>query len=459
MSRRNKRPAPRVVANDSTLVKRANLAAHAGQHFGGDRDLYKTFGYPTHVDAHAYRSMYERGDLAGRLVDAYPDATWREPPTIGGLTNFDTIAKRLKLWSVLQRLDRLCQLGHYGVLLLGLDGGEDPATPATLTNYRLMYLQPHGEETAKISRWNDNPKSSRFGKPEIYSITTGTNWEGTGGGQRILKVHHSRVIHIAEDALEHEAIGLPRLERVYNRLMDLEKLMGGSAEMYWLNTAMFLQFNAESGVAWEPAQAEAMQDQMEELQHRLRRMIRTQGVDAHNLAPGLQGSSPGEHVSVQLDMIAGASGIPKRILIGSEAGELASSQDENAWSGRVAERRQQFATPTVLEPFIMRGIEQGWISGALESIEWPESDTLGERGRADVAAVTAQAVATYANTMGDPAISEDEFRAVLGLDPKPEMPVDEQLDESDEDVQQAFADRQRRATPRPEPDDDAAPTV
>ncbi len=171
-----------------------------------------------------------------------------------------------------------------------------------------------------------------------------------------------------------------------------------------------------------------MADQLEEMQHGLRRMLRLRGMTAENLAPGLQGASPGEHIDKQLDMIAGASGIPKRILIGNEAGELASSQDENAWSARVAERRQQFATPTVLEPFIKRGLAQGWLTGSLESIEWPESDTLGEMGRADVAVKTAQAVATYANIMADPAVTQDEFRAILGLDPLPQLPPIEEID-------------------------------
>lgn len=441
------------------LTARARLAAAAGQHFGGERDLYATFGYPTVIEAADYRAMYERGDIAGRLIDAYPDATWREPPTIEGVEGFDGLAARLKLWSVLQRLDRLCQLSHYGVLLLGLDGGEPLHTPARGNNYKLMYVQPHGEQTAQISQWEDDPKSPRFNKPAQYLITTGPGWTGAGGGSRQLRVHWTRVIHIAEDALEHESIGLPRLERIYNRLMDLEKLLGGSAEMYWQNAAMLMAFIADKDAVFEKSDRIAMKAQLEEMQHGLRRMLRLRGMTAQNIAPGLQGASPDTHVGVQIDMIAGASGIPKRILLGNEAGELASSQDENAWSARVAERRTQFATPSVLEPFIQRGLAQGWLAGALESLEWPESDTLGEKGRAEVAGVTATAVATFANVAGDTAITEDEFRAILGYDPRPAAPDDELLDETDDDVQQAFTDAKRRATARPESDDNTPPKI
>lgn len=427
----------------STLTARARLAQAAGLHFGGERDLWQAFGYHEEITNALYRKMYERGDIAGRLVDAYPDATWREEPTIKGV-DLSELTKRLKLWSVLQRLDRLCQLGHYGVLLLGLDGGEPMESPATLTNYRLMYIQPHSEKTAQISKWNDDPKSERFGKPELYNITCGPNWHGTGGVQRMLSVHHTRVIHIAEDALEHEAIGLPRLERVFNRLMDLEKLLGGSAEMYWQNVAMLIAFIADKDAEFDKDAKAALEDKLEEMQHGLRRMMALQGVTAEQLAPGLQGSSPGEHIDKQLDMIAGASGIPKRILIGNEAGELASSQDETAWQGRVSERRKQFATPTVLEPLISRGIQQGWLKSTGDVvIDWPESDTLGERGRAEVLAKTAAACANYANIMSDPIVTVDEMRAIAGYDPKPPSPEEPQLDETDPDVREAFAARKR----------------
>lgn len=458
MSRRNRRnKAPQV--NNSTLVKRAALSGKAGQQFGGDRDLYTVFGYPQYLGPSDYRVMYERGDLAGRLIDAYPDATWREPPTIAGIQGFDPLAKRLKLWSVLQRLDRLAQLGHYGVLLLGLDGGEPMHEPAMQKNYRLMYIQPHGEQTAKIIKWDDDAKSPRYNKPELYLITSGPNWEGASGGQKQIRVHHTRVIHIAEDALEHEAIGTPRLQRVYNRLMDVEKLAGGSAEMYWQNVAMMLAFIAGPEAQFSETDKAAMAEQLEEMQHGLRRMLRLRGMEVQQLAPGLQGASPGEHFAMQVDLIAGASGIPKRILLGNEAGELASSQDENSWQARVAERRSQFATPTVLEPLLQRGIAQGWITGALESIDWPESDSLGEKGRAEVASLTATATAAYANIMGDPAVTEDEFRAILGYDPKPKPPADELLDENDPDVQDAFADAKRRAAAGPNPDNFTPPAV
>lgn len=434
MSRKNRRRRSNAVRTNSTLMSRTALQNRAGVHMGGDRDLYETMGYPRAIETEDYAEVYKRQDIAGRIVDAYPDATWREVPELSAspefITGWEALDKRLKLWRVFHRLDRLVNLGHYGVLLLGLDGAEPMDQPALGRDYRLMYVQPHSEKTAQITEWESDPNSPRYALPKRYRITTGVNWTGTGGGQRVLDVHHSRVIHVAERALEDVSIGMPRLERVYNRLMDLDKLLGGSAEMYWQNVAMIMAFiaNAESEI--EPEDKQEMKDQLEEMQNRLRRFLTLQGVDAKNLAPGLQGADPAGHIDKQMDVIAGASGIPKRILLGNEAGELASSQDENAWAARVAERREQYATPAVVEAFADRGLQLGFLQGELNAVDWPEADTLGEQGRADVALKKAQALQSYLSSAGSSLfVTPDEFRGWLGEEPLEVVNDEDDLDE------------------------------
>lgn len=424
--------------NASVLTSRAKLASRSGLAFNGDRDLYAAMGYPRALTVQDFFAAYLRQDIAGRIVDAYPDATWREAPSFNGEGSkldkaVQELDNRFGFWRTLHRLDRLVGIGHYGVLLLGLDGGEPMQEPVKRgVDYRLMYLQPHSERTAQIARWNDDPTSPRYGKPELYRITTGTNWTGVGGGsQKTIIVHHSRVIHVAERALEDESIGTPRLERIWNRLMDVDKLLGGSAEIYWQNAAMIMQLDADRDVDWDPEEQAALAAQVEEMQHSLRRWLRTRGVTANNIAPGLQGSDPTGAIDKQVDFIAGATGIPKRILLGSEAGELASSQDENNWSGRVQERREQFAGPSIAEPTVRRLQLLNILPGDGCTTEWPESDNLGEQVRADIALKKAQAVATYANAPGaELVVSPDEFRFYLGeTSPLPIIEEDEILEE------------------------------
>lgn len=409
----------------SDLSARRRLAARTGQHFGGDRDLYEVMGYPRHLTAEDYAETYLRQDIAARVVDSYPDSTWREPPTLYGddafMQSFEDIESRHHIFRSMHRLDRLTGLGHYGVLLLGLDGAESLHQPVRESGgYGLIYLQPHSERTAEITQWEDDPTSPRYGKPKLYRITTGVNWTGAGATQRTATVHHSRVIHVAERALEDVSIGTPRLERVYNRLMDMDKLAGGSAEMYWQNSAIIMALIAEADVEWSPDEREAMQDQIEDMQHGLRRWMRLRGVDPKNLAPGLQGADPTGHMDKQLDLIAGATGIPKRILIGSERGELSSSQDEFNWASRIDERREQFAGPGIIEPFVRAGQRLGFLNGSFDYAEWPAGNSVSEDAQADIALKRTQALSAYVNTVGaDMIVSPAEVREWLGMEPNP----------------------------------------
>lgn len=440
------------------ISNRALLAKMAGMHFDGKRDLYQTFGYPRELTTQDYIEQYKRGGIAGRLVDAFPGATWREPPAMVSrnealVQRWDDFANFFDLYGVLTRLDRLASLGHYGVLLIGVDGGDPLDQPVQrLGGRRVIYLQPHGEATADIARWNSDPTSSRFGKPELYHLTTGVDWSGVGAGQKRYMVHHSRVVHVAEGALEDVSIGRPRLQRVFNYLMDLEKLSGAGAEVYWQNVAQMMALIADADVQMATEDRAEVQKQIEEMQHGLRRFLRLQGFDVKNLASSMQGSDASNHMERLLDLIAGSEGIPKRILIGSERGELSSEQDENNWAARIAERREQFATPQILVPLVDRLMAMGVLPEEDDyTFEWPEADNLGESERSNIALTRAQAVRDYMNTPGaELIVTPDEFRGFMGLKPLEElpsfdMPTEDPLDEEDEAVTDFFQQHKRAA--------------
>lgn len=447
------------MSNALTRTFRGLLANLTGKHFGGDRDLFEQFGYPNFIEPDRYVEQYRRGDIGGRIIDAYPQATWREEPMIVGddggqlEEEIETLNERFHLWATLERLDRLMGMGHYGVLLIGLSGGESMARPVSGNKFDLIYLQPYGESAAEIQEWNADPRSSRYGKPKRYRIRSGVEWAGIGGGQRYIDAHWTRTIHVAERALDDESIGVPRLERIFNRLMDLEKLLGGSAETYWQNAAMLRAWVADADTEWDPEEKDEIQKQMEQLMHGLRRDLRLRGVTPHSLAE--DPADPSGHVEAQLDIIAGASGIPKRILIGSERGELSSEQDENNWNGRIAERRTSFITPRIIRPLIDRFIELGIIRyRGKYTVEWPESDSLGEEARSTIALNRAQAVQAYASVpAAELYVRPEEFRQWVGEEPESEFApapeTDDEIDETDPQTVTTFRRLKANARPRP----------
>lgn len=446
-------------------LTRAMLSKLHGQHFDGARDLYEVCGYPRVLTPADHEEVYRRGDIGARILDAFPDATWRESPIIKAESDktgegafkksIDALAMECNLWYALKRLDLLMGFGHYGVMLIGMAGAEplDQEVRAKGSN-KIIYLAPHSERTADVTWWENNPANPRYGKPLIYNITTGVGRTGHGGGERRVTVHHSRVIHVAEKALDDVAIGQPRLERVWNRLMDVDKTVGGSAEIYWQNAALIRAWVAAPDVEWDPEEQKDMEDQLEELMHGLRRDVRLRGVEPKPVAGSP--ADPAGAFDKALDLIAGAIGIPKRILIGSERGELSSEQDEVNWAARIEERRKHFADPLVIRPFIDRCIEYGILKapeGGKYIIEWPGGDGLGAQAKAEIADKNASALQKYVSTPGaEFVVPVEEFRSTfLGLEPTSQYTpeelegrVTETVDETDPEVADEFAQNRKR---------------
>ena len=61
----------RMVQN-SIATARSAIASRAGKMYDGLRDMWKILGYKTILEYRDYLTMYERQDVAGRIVDMPP---------------------------------------------------------------------------------------------------------------------------------------------------------------------------------------------------------------------------------------------------------------------------------------------------------------------------------------------------------------------------------------------------
>lgn len=400
-----------LLQTNNLLLDRLSLA-HGKTH-GGQRDLYEVFGYKKVLKPSDYRDQHERGNIASRIVTAYPDAVWSNPPQLvededkQNETEFEKkfkkLAKRTKLWHYVHRADILAQLGRYSVLFVGVADGIDDLKQPVGTG-KVQYFRPYGEENAEVKKFNLDPTDERYGLPEIYSLTVSN---ASGEGNHVIEVHASRVIHIAERLLDNETYGTPILKSIFNKLEDLEKVSGGSAEIFWLNARGGLNVNADKDV--EITDPEGLKEQIDNYVHKLTRVIRTKGMDIKTLNQTV--SSPKDQVGALLELISGSTGIPKRILVGSERGELASSQDEDNWLNRVDERRTMFCEPCIMDPIMELFVKVGELK-ELEDYEvtWPELITLSAEKQAEVSAKQAAAIAAYANSpTAQSLITEEQF--------------------------------------------------
>ena len=123
-------------------------------------------------------------------------------------------------------------------------------------------------------------------------------------------------------------------------------------------------------------------------------------------------------VSSLIEQISGSIGIPQRILLGSERGELASTQDRNNWYDHVHDRRMSFAGPYVVEPFVNRLIEYGYLPEAEYTVRWPVIQNMDEVQKADVAVKWSNVNAAYASAgMGIVVTSAEMRERLMGLPP------------------------------------------
>lgn len=342
----------------------------AGLQFGGKRDTTEVAGYLKAPSFRDYWALYCRDGIAGRIVDMPSKTTWRTPPQIveedmeetgtDFTLAFTKLAKRVKLWHYFGRIDRMAGVGRYAVLFIGTKGGNDAALKTELTSLSspedILYLTPYNEENATVEEWETDPSNERFGLPRLYKLRTANNSTFKTRTTDLI-VHASRVLHVAEDKLEDDVYGRPRLERVLNRLMDLDKVAASTGEAYWQLATQILQAKIDKEVDISSAQLAEMDKKLGEMVHDLRRQFTGKGIElgwVNTTTPNVQ-----QVADFYFSMIAGSSNIPKRILFGSEMGELASSQDQENYFGQINERQEQFAEPEILRPFIDRLIKLG----------------------------------------------------------------------------------------------------
>ena len=389
----------------SELVNRVLLASRLGMDsYNGNRDLYQALGYKKDLSFADFFDRYRRQDIAKAVVDRPVKSTWQgelaliesnEVKETEFEKSWRILNREFKLKSCFARLDKLTGLGRYGVLLLGLDDvvSKDAwRNPVKTGDRKLYYLKPLSEATAKIARFEERATNERYGLPLMYEIEVAdANTKMTSA----VLVHYSRIIHVTDNSLESDVYGTPKLEPIYNRLMDIEKLAGGDAEMFWRGARPGYHGKLDPDYQATQAFKDDLKAQIDEFEHNLRRILVNEGVDMK--AMDQQIADPSSHLDTQLKLISAETGIPVRILTGSERGELASSEDRSEWLSFIQTRREEHAEPNILRPVVDKFIDYGILPKPSEEyyVEWSELFAQSEKMRVDIGKARANAIAEY----------------------------------------------------------------
>lgn len=446
-------------ASNPEIRTQSEILPYIGKQYNGERDIYDVLGYTKNPQIEDYRARYERGDIAERIVRLPAEDTWRHEPEISDKdeeeeTAFQESVKQFveqtSPYQYIRRTDVLSGIGQFGVLLIGAkeEGEEtslaDPLEPGSLSGPEdIAFYQPFAQDS--IETWDlgkevdREPTDEMYNSPVNYNIDFSTLDEAESD---LHDVHHTRLIHFpAGPRDESELKADPRLQTILNRLEDLDKVVGASAEMFWSGADRKFQFDISSDNATDisDAQLSKMDNEVQKLVHEMQQHVKTFNTDIEVI--GGETPDPTGVVDSILKFIAGATGIPTRKLTGSERGELASSQDQANWYGQIENRQNTFAEPVILRPFIDRMIDLGVIeepNGGTYEIEWPNLFELTELEETNIEESRSMVVKNI-SPGGDPSMLPTDYEEIFDyvengdtIEFDEEMPEPEPLPEGEQ---------------------------
>lgn len=428
-----------LLINATTTALKRSLDNLYGISHNGKRDLVKIYGYPEPGDLcfDYFLTQYKMNGVANRIASMPPRSCWRDGAFLAESDDENAeviLAEEMRalgragLFRELEKADILNRLGQFSVMYIGLPDNNDLTKPVGKGGGSIedIYFAAFSEASVTISKYDTDKTSKRFGLPEIYTLTpgaTGTGSNKAADTRQPIKAHWSRVVHLAEGALDNGVYGIPVLQPIINRCLDLDKTVGGAAEAFFRNAAQKMVMAIDKEATITPEGMTAFQADVEKFVNQMQNIIGAKGSKISALA--VQTADPGPVTATAWEFIAGYTGISRRIWTGDGSGQYTGNEDKASFNQIISDRQQQECT--------------GWLEQALTAIDsaglikmpedyiigYPVPTAMDEKTSSEVAlnrARAAQAVAgaiqAYAMTPGaESMIPPESFRrAVLELD-------------------------------------------
>jgi hypothetical protein len=216
------------------------------------------------------------------------------------------------------------------------------------------------------------------------------------------------------------------LEKIWNDLDDLEKVKGGGAEAFWKRADGGRQFDLDPTLDAGEPELKELKEEIERYEHAQKKTLTTRGVKVNNLGSDVADFSP--QVTSIISLISAATGIPQRVLMGSEQGKLAAKQDRASWDNQITDRQEDECEARMARPLFDYLIKIGVLPepqdgpGAYE-IKFSSIRTMDDEQRAAIA----NNWASLNKPNMPPVVLPDEIREVLGLEPIAEVADEETL--------------------------------
>lgn len=424
------------------IVTNTYAAARARQEFlqgfGLDAkrpQAWAQYGYPDEVTFELLYAAYRRGSSGHGAVHRLIDRCWEKAPRIKAPgrdeespweVKVKASLKKILAFKKLKDLDRRNLIGHYAAIIYRVRDGKAPSEPLE-RGTELVDLVPVFQDQIKVTGWNSDKSSENYGQPTMFQYRTQQRGgDKQGKPEEWADVHPSRVQILAEGAVGDFFDGVPLLEAGFNKLVDLEKIEGGSAEGFLKNSARTIVFKYDASAAPQaipgpdgrPVDSvkDAHEAQAKALNRNQDASIVMQGGEATTLQTTT--SDPKGAWEVAANAFAASVRIPFTILYGQQTGRLASDEDKADFAARCLDRQTNELTP-MLEEFVRRMQAAGIFAAGAFEIEWPtlnapsDEDKFGLLGKATGAAQQA-----FQAGLTEPLFDANELRKIAGFEPR-----------------------------------------
>ena len=330
-------------------------------------DHNKDFGYPDHVDFDAAYQRYLRNGIAFAGIEQTILKTWQDNPELWenkdaketyGESEIRQKFDDLRLWQKLAEADRRSMVGGYSGLILRYADDKrflEPVgtVPGGLDG--LVDIIPAWAGQLTVSSWDTDEMSPTYGEPTMFGFNESAVGDNSDrqAKNRSFELHPDRVLIWSKDGTVHNH---SILEPGFNNLIDMEKISGAGGEGFWKNakSAPIMETDADVSIAdmakgmgvGVDEMADKMNEQVEDFNKGFDAMLMLQGMKAKTL--GVTLPQPEEFFNVALQGFAASIGIPLKVLVGSQSGERASTEDADEWSRTNMARRTNTARPTIM---------------------------------------------------------------------------------------------------------------
>lgn len=445
---------------------------------GMKHNHYADFGFPTQVDFNLVHDFYTRNSLAKAAVDKTIRKTWQDPPwllelprdgsegTVKEETSLEKAIRqhftKIRFWTKVMEADKRSMVGRYSAVILRVADGKKLDQPLKSVKNgldALIDIIPVWENQIRVSKYDEDMNSLSYGDPLMFEYDeANVSNKGTSnpGLARKVAIHPSRVVIWSADGTMD---GDSAIKAGLNDLFTIEKILGAGGEGFWKNAkqAPILEMDKEADIikmakamGIEPTEiADVMNNQVGDWQRGFDELLMIQGMTAR--LPKVELPDPEHFFMNALQSFAASFDIPLKVLVGTQTGERAATEDASQWNQTCNFRRQNTVIPNIL--LIVQRLEQcgivkvnpEWFVDWTDLTESTILDKIDRAGR----------MAKVNKDFGHVVFLPEEIRAAVGYEPITKEEMDKyKPDPSMQDKRRSDPNETEDEDTEPEEDED-----